>query len=158
MDKNSIEMLEFPRVRERLANYTSFSAGRELALSLEPVSDTEWVRLLLKQSAEARRLLSVRPDFHISEAFDVREDVTRAEKGVSLDAQTLLKISENRYRIAPGAQRPEQAVRRPAGPVGHRAGYRRALGAGRRDKQLPLARWARFWTRPRRTWLTCDGG
>ena len=92
MDKNSIEMLEFPRVRERLANYTSFSAGRELALSLEPVSDAEWVRLLLKQSAEARRLLSVRPDFHISEAFDVREDVTRAEKGVSLDAQTLLKI------------------------------------------------------------------
>ena len=85
MDKNSIEMLEFPRVRERLANYTSFPAGRELALTLQPTSDAEWVKLLLKQSAEARRLLSVRPDFHISEAYDVREDVTRAEKGVSLD-------------------------------------------------------------------------
>ena len=85
-------MLEFPRVRERLANYTSFPAGRELALSLQPTSDAEWVKLLLRQSAEARRLLSLRPDFHISEAYDVREDTTRAEKGVSLDPLILLRV------------------------------------------------------------------
>jgi len=92
MDTNSLAMLEFPRVRERLANYTSFTAGRELALSLQPTADAEWVKLLLKQSAEARRLLSVRPDFHISEAYDVREDVTRAQKGVSLDPLVLIKV------------------------------------------------------------------
>ena len=92
MDKSSIAMLEFPRVRERLANYTSFPAGRELALSLQPTSDAEWVKLLLRQSAEARRLLSLRPDFHISEAYDVREDTTRAEKGVSLDPLILLRV------------------------------------------------------------------
>ena len=92
MDTNSLAMLEFPRVRERLADYTSFPAGRELALNLQPTSDAEWVKLLLKQSSEARRLLSVRPDFHISEAYDVREDVTRAEKGVSLDPLILLKV------------------------------------------------------------------
>ena len=85
-------MLEFPRVRERLANYTSFPAGRELALALQPTSDAGWVQLLLKQSAEARRLISVRPDFHITEAYDVREDVTRAQKGALLDAATLLKV------------------------------------------------------------------
>ncbi|RPJ58471.1 MAG: endonuclease MutS2, partial [Dehalococcoidia bacterium] len=92
MDKSSIEMLEFPRVRERLANYTSFPAGRDLALSLQPVSDAEWVNLLLKQSAEARRLISVRPDFHIAESYDVREDVIRAQKGATLDTETLLKV------------------------------------------------------------------
>ena len=92
LDKASIEMLEFPRVRERLANYTSFPAGRELALALQPTSDAGWVQLLLKQSAEARRLISVRPDFHITEAYDVREDVTRAQKGALLDAATLLKV------------------------------------------------------------------
>ncbi|MGD0854852.1 MAG: endonuclease MutS2 [Dehalococcoidia bacterium] len=92
MDKASIEMLEFPRVRERLANYTSFPAGRELALALQPTSDAGWVQLLLKQSAEARRLISVRPDFHITEAYDVCEDVTRAQKGALLDAATLLKV------------------------------------------------------------------
>ena len=92
MDTHSLAMLEFPRVRERLANYTSFPAGRELALNLQPTSDAEWVKLLLKQSAEARRLLAVRPDFHISEAYDVREDATRAEKGVSLDPLVLLRV------------------------------------------------------------------
>ncbi|MBN1690518.1 MAG: endonuclease MutS2 [Dehalococcoidia bacterium] len=92
MDRSSIEMLEFPRVRERLASYTSFPAGRELALSLQPVSDADWVRLLLRQSAEARRLISIRPDFHIAEAYDVREDVMRAQKGASLEPAVLLKV------------------------------------------------------------------
>ena len=92
MDRSSIEMLEFPRIREKLANYTSFAAGRELALSLEPTPDLEWVKLLLQQSAEARRLTSVRPDFHITEAYDVREDAVRAQKGAVLDAATLLKV------------------------------------------------------------------
>jgi DNA mismatch repair protein MutS2 len=92
LDKSSLAMLEFPRVRERLAAYTSFAAGYELALSVQPTSDIEWVRLLLRQSAEARRLLSVRPDFHISEAFDVREDAVQAEKGAMLDPAVLLKV------------------------------------------------------------------
>ncbi len=92
MDTNSLSMLEFPRVRERLANYTSFPAGRELALALQPIADADHVRLLLRQSAEARRLLSVRPDFHIGEAHDVREDAARAGKGVALDPLTLLRI------------------------------------------------------------------
>jgi DNA mismatch repair protein MutS2 len=85
-------MLEFPRVREKLAACTSFSAGRELALGLEPVSDAGRIMLLLKQSSEARRLLTLRPDFHIGEAYDVREDVMRAEKGVVLDPSILVKI------------------------------------------------------------------
>jgi len=94
MDTNSLSMLEFPRVRERLAGYTSFPAGRELALALEPTSDAGHVQLLLKQSAEARRLLSVRPDFHVGEAHDVREEVARAGKGVSLDPLTLIRVQK----------------------------------------------------------------
>jgi DNA mismatch repair protein MutS2 len=92
LDRSSIEMLEFPRVRERLAAYTSFEAGHELATSLQPINDAEHVGLLLKQSAEARKLLSMRPDFHIAEAFDIRDDATRAEKGVPLDPVVLLRV------------------------------------------------------------------
>jgi len=105
LDDRTLEMLEFPRVRERLANYTSFPAGHELALALKPTSNAERVVLLLKQSAEARKLLSIKPDFHIGEAFDIREDVLRAEKGVSLDTQTLLKVLKTltASRLARGA-------------------------------------------------------
>ncbi|MBN1690285.1 MAG: endonuclease MutS2 [Dehalococcoidia bacterium] len=94
MDTNSLHMLEYPLVLKRLADHTSFAAGRELALTLQPTADAEHIRLLLRQSAEARRLLSVRPDFHIGEAHDVREDAARAGKGVALDPLTLLSIQK----------------------------------------------------------------
>jgi DNA mismatch repair protein MutS2 len=85
-------MLEYPRVLTRLAGYTSFPAGRELALSLQPTSDAGHIQILLRQSSEARRLLSVRPDFHIGEAHDVREDAALAGKGAVLDSPTLIRI------------------------------------------------------------------
>lgn len=85
-------MLEFPLVLKRLADHTSFAAGRDLALTLQPTSDAGHIQLLLRQSAEARRLLSVRPDFHIGEAHDVREDAARAGKGAALDPLALLRI------------------------------------------------------------------
>ncbi|MFA5066247.1 MAG: endonuclease MutS2 [Dehalococcoidia bacterium] len=92
MDNNSLSMLEFSRVLERLADYTSFPAGRDLALTLQPTADAGHIQLMLKQSSEARRLLTVRPDFHIGEAHDVREDAARAGKGVTLDSLTLIRI------------------------------------------------------------------
>ena len=55
MDEKSIEMLEFPKVREILAGFTSFSAGRHLALSLQPSSDAALIHRSLGRSAEARR-------------------------------------------------------------------------------------------------------
>ncbi|MDD5399186.1 MAG: endonuclease MutS2, partial [Dehalococcoidia bacterium] len=92
MDNNSLSMLEFSRVLERLADYTSFPAGRDLALTLQPTADAGHIQLMLKQSSEARRLLTVRPDFHIGEAHDVREDAARAGKGVTLDSLILIRI------------------------------------------------------------------
>ena len=59
MDDKSLEILEFPRIREILAGFTEFSASHELALEIQPLSDYEQISLLLRQSAEARRLLSV---------------------------------------------------------------------------------------------------
>jgi DNA mismatch repair protein MutS2 len=89
-----LELLEFHKVREILAGFTSFSAGRQLALDLKPLSEEEEVRLLLRQSAEARRLLSLSPDMHIGEVFDVREAVTMAARGKVLEPETLLEIQK----------------------------------------------------------------
>ena len=36
MDAHALRTLEFDKIRDRLARHTSFSAGRELALELEP--------------------------------------------------------------------------------------------------------------------------
>ncbi len=92
MGDRDLELLEFHKIREILARFTSFSASRDLALNLIPLSDEEEVRLRLRQSAEARRLLSLSPDTHIGDIVDIREVVKMAARGKILDPQSLLEI------------------------------------------------------------------
>jgi len=47
LDSKSLEMLEFRQICEIVAGFTSFSASRELALNLQPLSDYEQISLLL---------------------------------------------------------------------------------------------------------------
>ena len=47
MDSKSLEMLDFRQISEIVAGFTSFSASRELALNLQPLSDYEQIFLLL---------------------------------------------------------------------------------------------------------------
>lgn len=94
VDEKSLEMLEFHRIREILAGFTSFSASRESALTLQPLTDYEQVSLLLRQSTEARHLLSLEPGFSIAEVVDIREAARMATRGQVLEPQTLTKTEQ----------------------------------------------------------------
>ena len=94
MDDKSLEMLEFHRIRETLAGFTSFSASRELALHLQPLSDYELISLLLRQSSEARHFLSMEPGFSIGEVVDIREDAKMAARSKVLEPQTLASVAQ----------------------------------------------------------------
>lgn len=94
MDNKSLEILEFPRIREILAGFTAFSASHELALDIQPLSDYEQISLLLRQSAEARRLLSLEPNFSIGTVFDIRKVVALAAQGKILEPRTLIEIRQ----------------------------------------------------------------
>jgi DNA mismatch repair protein MutS2 len=92
MNEKSLEMLEFPRVKEILAGYTSFAISRETALALQPTTNKEQISRWLAQSAEARHLLSIEPDLSIGGIYDIREPVVLAARGKTLELQTLLDI------------------------------------------------------------------
>ncbi|NQT47609.1 MAG: endonuclease MutS2 [Chloroflexi bacterium] len=94
MDNKSLEILEFPKIRDILAEHTSFSASRHLALTLTPSSRPEAISLLLRQSAEARRVLSVQPGLSLGEVTDIREIAHTAAKGVILDPESLTDIQK----------------------------------------------------------------
>jgi MutS2 family protein len=94
MDDKSLEILEFPRIREILAGFTAFSASRELAIDIQPLSDYEQISLLLGQSAEARRLLSLQPDFAIGGILDIRGVVAMAARDKILEPKTLVEIQQ----------------------------------------------------------------
>lgn len=95
MDQTSLALLEFPKVREILASFTSFSASRELALNLTPSADPEAVSLRLRQSAEARRFLAFNPGFSIGSIADVRFEVEMAGRGKVLLPSTLIAIKDS---------------------------------------------------------------
>jgi len=88
----SLEMLEFPRVIEILAGYTGFAVSRDMALALKPSNNYEYVERMLKQSAEARHLLSIEPDFSIGGVYDIREAAVLAARGKILELQTLVDV------------------------------------------------------------------
>ncbi len=94
MDDKSLEMLEFPRIKEILAGFTSFSASRELALALNPLRDYERISLLLRQTAEARQLLNLDRGFSIGNILDVREKTRLAALEGVLETASLLEIQQ----------------------------------------------------------------
>jgi hypothetical protein len=94
MDDKSLEMLEFPRIREILAGYTSFSASRELAMTLKPLYDFEQISRLLRQTAEARQLLTLDRGFSIGSALDIREKVRLAALEGILEPLSLLEVQQ----------------------------------------------------------------
>lgn len=94
MDDKSLELLEFHRVKEIIAGYTSFSTSRELTLALKPFSNHEQSSLSLKQSAEARRLLVLQPDFSTGGLSDIRAIVKMAARNKILEPQDLVTIQQ----------------------------------------------------------------
>jgi DNA mismatch repair protein MutS2 len=92
VDNKSLEILQFPQIKEILAGFTSFLASHELAIGLQPLSDYEQVSLLLKQSAEARHLLSLETSFSIGGVIDIRETVKMAARGKILEPVNLVEI------------------------------------------------------------------
>ena len=94
MDEKSLEILEFPQIITTLAGYTSFSASRELAFKLKPLTDYEKIALLLGQSAEARHLLAMEQGFSIGGVSDIREAVWIASLEGILEPKSLVEIQQ----------------------------------------------------------------
>jgi len=90
----SLETLEFPKVLQRLAQYTAFSASRDLALALTPSADYHQVQTCLARTAEARHLLAIKPGFSVGDAHDVTAEVKQATMGTILTPDALLRIGD----------------------------------------------------------------
>ena len=89
MDSKDLFLLEFPRIREIIAGFCSFSLSREAALSLTPSSDFAEVEARLAESVEARQLLEKEPSIGVSGIEDVTSVVIAAGRGKTLDPQSL---------------------------------------------------------------------
>ena len=94
MNHKYLQTLELPKILGRLAEHTSFSAGRELALSLHPSSDLDEVSRRQGETSEARALLDARADVSLGGTRDVRPLVDRAEHSAILLPGELLDVRD----------------------------------------------------------------
>ena len=94
MDAKSIALLEFPVVRARLAELTTFPPGRRLAEALEPSNDPVIVARILDETDQARDFLAERSAVGIGSAHDIGPWVERAARGGRLDAGQFIEIAE----------------------------------------------------------------
>jgi DNA mismatch repair protein MutS2 len=91
--EQTLNTLEFPKIREQLARYAAFSASRELASGLRPSTLVTEVRRGLALTGEARALLDDFPETSIGGARDVRRAASHAARGGVLDGPSLLEIA-----------------------------------------------------------------
>ena len=104
LDDKTLETLEFPLVLERLARHTAFSAGRQAALALRPVSDRETVVRRQRETAEAVQLDRIGAEVPLGGAHDVRALARNAERGQTLSASEMMQVAAT-VRASQGAQR-----------------------------------------------------
>ena len=91
MDNKTFNVLEYPKILERLSNFCDFSASKELAHSLRPTVNFDEATRLLAETTEARFLFSTR-DLSIGGSHDIRPSAELAARGGVLDPQALLDV------------------------------------------------------------------
>jgi len=92
MDAKTLQILEYPKILDRLAGYCAFPASAEKARSLQPTTILEEARRWLAETREAMQLLTTHPDLTIGGARDVREPVDLALHGGVLTPPELLDV------------------------------------------------------------------
>ncbi len=91
MDSKTLNVLEYPKILQRLAGFCDFSASMELARELEPTSSYELALARIAETTEARKLLSMQST-GVGAAHDIRPQADLAARGGVLDPHALLDV------------------------------------------------------------------
>ncbi len=108
MDEKSLELLEFPAAKTKVAKYAAFQLSREALLSLKPLTNRRRVQERLQESTEARRLLALSPGFSIGRIDDIRPAVALAAQGHVLQAEDLVMVARSLKAVADARQQVEE--------------------------------------------------
>ena len=92
MDEKTLHTLEYPKILDRLASYTAFSASADRARALRPSRDIEEVLRRQAETREALQLQTTHSDLTIGGARDVRAQVELARRGGVLEPGELLDV------------------------------------------------------------------
>lgn len=98
MNPRTLEVLEYPKILERVAALCAFSGGQELARALLPSDDLITAQLHLQQTLEAQRLLDQKNDIPFGGVRDMRAAADKASRRAVLFASELMEIKQTLQR------------------------------------------------------------
>ena len=84
MNEKALKILEFNKIKEEIKKYTCTGAAKDLIDELRPYNNIYEAREHLEETREALRLLVTKGSPPFEGVYDIREGITRAEKGSSL--------------------------------------------------------------------------
>lgn len=91
--EKSISTLEFDKIRELLAAKAMTDGAKHMALTLVPETRPDRIRILQKNTSDAKALSAVKGAPSFSSVKDVSDALDRADKGATLSARELLDIA-----------------------------------------------------------------
>lgn len=94
MNDKSLRVLEFNKIKDKIKEYCSSGASKDLIDALVPYDNIYEVREHLEETKEAFKLLTKKGAPPFEGLYDVRDDIKRAEKGSSLMPEALIKIAQ----------------------------------------------------------------
>lgn len=92
ISEKTITTLELHKIFDRLAKFTTFSAGEDLAYEWYPTTNLDEARIWQRETAEARELFENKTNVSLGGVRDVREVSINAQRGVLIEASVLLDI------------------------------------------------------------------
>ena len=94
MDEKSLQVLEYPKILDRLARLTVTPMGRERALALRPTGSLRRAQAWLAETSAARQVRETHPGLTLRGAHDLRPSLTAARRGRILTPQALLEVKD----------------------------------------------------------------
>ena len=92
--ERSLLRLEYNKVLEKIASFVASQLGREKVLSLRPYPDLATILKEQAQTTEGKELRRKEPGADFQSWFDLREEIVKATRGVTLTPAELLLIGK----------------------------------------------------------------
>ncbi|MEQ8197840.1 MAG: endonuclease MutS2 [Clostridiaceae bacterium] len=93
MKERSLRVLEFNKVKDKLKEYAIIGASREMINDLKPYENIYDIREHIQETKEAVHLLVTKGNPPFEGFYDVRDGISRAAKGGTLNPEQLLRIA-----------------------------------------------------------------
>ncbi|MCB9452177.1 MAG: endonuclease MutS2 [Anaerolineaceae bacterium] len=92
INEKTTQTLELHKILDQLAQYTTFSAGADLARHLQPTTYLDEAQEWQQETAEARLVFENKVSISLGGIRDVRDAAILATRGITVEPQTLLDI------------------------------------------------------------------